>query len=88
MTARQSAFLRWTEAAEAAEVCAYVELEREPQPATVRLVEGAGPAPSGARRGLWPLFIERFAGLRLKGNARQTIRQKREYADGQLNPFC
>jgi hypothetical protein len=71
MTARQSTLLRWTEAAEAAEVCAYVELEREPRPATVRLVEGAGPAPAGGRRALWPLFVERFAGLGLKGNARR-----------------
>ena len=52
MTARQSTLLRWTEAAEAAEICAYVELEREPQPAAVRRVEVAGAVPVGGRRAL------------------------------------
>jgi hypothetical protein len=76
MTARQSTLLRWTEAAEAAEICAYVELEREPQPAAVRRVEGVGALAAGGRRGLWPLFVERFAGLGLKGNARRRSAKK------------
>jgi hypothetical protein len=77
MTARQSTPLRWTEAAEAAEICAYVELEREPQLAAVRRVEGADAVPAGGRRALWPLFVERFAGLGLKVNARRRSSKKR-----------
>ena len=50
MAARQSTLLRWTEAAEAAEICAYVELEREPQPAAVRRVEGADAVPTASVR--------------------------------------
>ena len=76
MTARQSTLLRWTEAAEAAEICAYVELEREPQPAAVCLAESADAASAGGLRGLWPLFIERFTGLGLNRNPRRRSSKK------------
>jgi hypothetical protein len=65
MTARQPAFLRWTETAEAAEVCASAALE--PKPAASCRVESAGQTSADNRRPLWPRLVDWLArpGLKL-----------------------
>ena len=67
MTARQPPFLRWTETAEAAEVCASVTLEREPKPAAFCRVESADQTPADGRRMRWPRLVDWLArpGLKL-----------------------
>jgi hypothetical protein len=66
MFARQPTFLHWTEAAEAAEVCAEATLEREPQPWAGPCVTGTAQAPGPRRRGIWPRAREWLARPRLK----------------------
>jgi hypothetical protein len=58
MSARQPAFLHWTEAAEAAEVCAEATLEREPQPGAPPFVRNMFQAPGPRRRKIWPHALE------------------------------
>ena len=76
MTARHSTLLRWTESAEAAEICAYVELEREPHSAAATVRDNPGSAPADRRRPLWPAFVARFAGLGAKVNPRRRSPKK------------
>jgi hypothetical protein len=61
MFARQPTFLHWTEAAEAAEVCAEATLEREPQPGAPPLARNMFQAPGSRRRWIWPRALEWLA---------------------------
>jgi hypothetical protein len=61
MSARQPAFLHWTEAAEAAEVCAEATLDREPHPGAEPLVKSVSQAAGPRRRGIWPRALEWLA---------------------------
>jgi len=58
MIAKTPVPLRWSEKAEAAQVCTLALLEREPQSATARPIDVAPPI---ARSGLWPALPTRLA---------------------------
>jgi hypothetical protein len=58
MSARQPTFLHWTEAAEAAEICAEATLVREPQPGAAPCVKSISQTPGPRRRGIWLRALE------------------------------
>ncbi|HXC91240.1 MAG TPA: hypothetical protein VNV18_13845 [Stellaceae bacterium] len=61
MTACPPTLLRWTEEAEAEEVCALALLQREPQSGAVRALEAAAATrSSGGAPALWPRLLGWF----------------------------